>query len=573
MIKTLSLFFLVSSYTLTSTASNPDWSSSATLPGEKKCFVSHHGREVCLSAGNRENIYKLNKDELSKSIERGARYALDYPVEASELRLPLKAMDKFFESDSRSLLRRFIYKIAKNISNFQSFDDLFNWMGLHKYPTHSTRQRGPNLIPNMGELEKYPMGVSIFHKNSQSPSMTFSCAACHSGNLFGTKVLGMTNRFPKANETFILGKKALLTSNPLLFNIMVGPSKADMTTYKVSRNAIKYVEVKAPMAVGLDTSLAQVALSLSLRAQDEFASRIPKTKARSNPLDSKPADSKPAVWWNLKYKTKWLSDASINSGNPIHTNFLWNEIGRGVDLNKLDLWLDNNKQKVKDLTAYVFQTKAPLYDNFFPNQIKIETAMRGEKLFLKSCSGCHGVYEKRWEDSNLSFSEKIQTSKTWYHTKTITKNVGTDPHRFDGMKYFAKDLNRLKISKKIGTVVIPQKGYVPPPLVGIWARWPYFHNNSAPTLYDVLSPDSKRPTFYIATPALDKKLDFDSIKNGYPAPEYIREKYRLNKDYHFNTSTDGLSNSGHTRMMLDSDGNDKFSHSEKLEIIEYLKTL
>ena len=35
---------------------------------------------------------------------------------------------------------------------------------------------------------------------------TFSCAACHSSNLFGKTVLGMTNRFPKANEFFIKAK-------------------------------------------------------------------------------------------------------------------------------------------------------------------------------------------------------------------------------------------------------------------------------------------------------------------------------------------------------------------------------
>lgn len=570
MIKLFGLYLFLGTLSLTF-ATTPDWTNKASLPGEEKCFLSH-GSEVCLSDGNRANIYQLPDELLNQSVERGARYALDYPVDVSELRLPKMAMDKFFESDSRSLLRRFIYKIAKSISNFNTFDDLFNWMGLQPYPTNS-RERGPNLIPDMGELENFPMGVSIYHKNTNYPAMTFSCAACHSADLFGTKILGMTNRFPKANETFILGKKALLASNPLLFNLMVGPSKKDMATYKVSRNAIKYVEVKAPIAIGLDTSLAQVGLSLALRAQDEIATRIPNAKPRDNQLDHKPADSKPAVWWNLKYKTKWLSDASIDSGNPIHTNFLWNEIGRGVDLEKLDKWLEGNKQKVIDLTAYVFQTKPPRYNDFFPNRIDIPKARRGEALFLNSCSGCHGIYEKKWERSTLPYEQKLENSKVWYHTKTITKNVGTDEHRSEGMKYFSKELNRLKISKKIGTVVLPQDGYVPPPLIGIWARWPYFHNNSAPTLYDVITSAPKRQRNYIATPAIDKTIDFDQLKNGYPEPAYIREEYRNNKDYHYDTSKVGLSNKGHTKMLLNSNGDEKFSHEQKLEIIEFLKTL
>lgn len=570
MIKIISLMTL-SLYSLGLHAALPDWSKTAVLPGEEKCIQSH-GDEVCLRDGNRENIYELEETQYIDSIQRGARYALDYPVDVTELRLPKKAMDKFFESDSSSPIRRFVYKIAKKISNFHNLKDLFDWMGLQPYPKIQN-ERGPNLIPDMGELENFPMGVSIFHKNSASPSMTFSCAACHSANLFGTKILGMTNRFPKANETFILGKKALLTSTPLIFNLLVGPSPIDMETYKKSRNAIKYVEVKSPRAVGLDTSLAQVGLSLALRAQDENSTRIPGKRARPNPLEYIPADSKPAVWWNLKYKTKWLSDASIDSGNPIHTNFLWNEIGRGVDLEKLNQWLDSNNQKVKDLTAYVFQTQAPRYNNFFPRKIEIAKAMRGEKLFLKSCSSCHGIYEKAWVDEELTYSEKLETTKIWYHSKTKIKNVGTDSYRYKGMNYFSGDLNRLRISKKIGTVVIPKKGYVPPPLVGIWARWPYFHNNSVPTLYDVITPETKRPKSYIATPAIDKEIDFDALKNGYPAASDIRDEFKKNKDYMYDTRKIGLSNKGHTKMLLDQNGVEKFNNTQKLEIIEFLKTL
>jgi hypothetical protein len=34
-------------------------------------------------------------------------------------------------------------------------------------------------------------------------------------------------------------------------------------------------------------------------------------------------------------------------------------------------------------------------------------------------------------------------------------------------------------------------GYIAPPLVGIWASAPYFHNGSVPTLWQVLDPDSR----------------------------------------------------------------------------------
>ena len=73
-----------------------------------------------------------------------------------------------------------------------------------------------------------------------------------------------------------------------------------------------------------------------------------------NPLNYHPVDSKPSVWWNLKYKNRWLSDGSVVSGNPIFTNILWNEIGRGSDLKELEKWLDDNSKVVEDMTSFVF---------------------------------------------------------------------------------------------------------------------------------------------------------------------------------------------------------------------------
>ena len=556
--------------TLSINAAAVDWSGDAELPGNEKCFNSH-GHKVCLKDGDRKNIFGLSDAQLKLMLKNGSAHALNYPVNITELKLPKSAMEKFFEADDSSAIRRFIFRIAKNISPFKSFDELFSWVGLHNYPK-TMSEYGPNLIPNMGDLEEFPMGVSLF-KEGGSESMTFSCAACHSNNLFGTKVLGMTNRFPRANEFFIMGKKVLKNSNSLLFKMLVNPTKEDLENYKVAKKAIKYIDLKRPLTLGLDTSLAQVGLSLALRNKDGYATRPRRPHHISHPLKRNPADSKPAVWWNVKYKTKWLSDASIDSGNPIHTNFLWNEIGRGIDLHKLDKWLANNKKKVQELTSYVFHTEAPKFNDFFPKKINITRAKRGEKLFLNSCKGCHGIYEKGWSAEGLNYEDQIATTKVWYHKKTIYVDVATDPYRHLGMNSFYKDLNRLKISKNLGTVVTPKKGYVPPPLVGIWARWPYFHNNSVPTIYDVLTIENKRPKTFIATPSEDKTLDFDIEKNGYPAPKYIKEPYKTDKKYKFDTSRKGMSNLGHNRMLINEDGSEKFSHEDKIDLIHFLKSL
>lgn len=551
-----------------------DWSSEAELPGTKVC-KEINSVEVCFADGDRSNIYSLELNELQVALEAGSGHALSYPVSSTGLRVPFRPLKNYFESESTSPLRKLIFRITKMFSPFKSLGELFAWMGLNEYPQNSD-ENGPNIIAEMGRLEEYRMGTTI-GGDPHAEYLTFSCAGCHSADLFGKKIMGMTTRFPRANEAFIAGKKALGLLPTIVFSTMTGANRDETEIYAKAKEDIKHVGMKKPLNLGLDTSLAQVGLSLARRELDDYAtkSRYFSRHPRKNQLETKPADSKPAVWWNLKYKTRWLSDGSILSGNPIYTNFLWNEIGRGIDLKNLEQWFKSNQNTIKDLTAYVFATKAPQYEHFFPGEIDIELAREGQKLFRQNCMACHGDYIKGWEEADHNnYADQLKTTKVWYHTSTPVINVGTDLNRAKGMNYFADDLNRLKISKTIGTVVKPQMGYVPPPLVGIWARWPYFHNNSAPSLYAVLTPDFKRPKFYIAAPAEDPELDFDKVKNGYPSAEKIREPYRSDREYFYDTTRTGMSNKGHTtRILLNNEGQEKFSHEDKLKIIEYLKTL
>jgi hypothetical protein len=279
------------------------------------------------------------------------------------------------------------------------------------------------------------------------------------------------------------------------------------------------------------------------------------------------ADSKPAVWWNVKYKNRWLSDGSIVSGNPVHTNFLWNELGRGTDLKKLEVWMKDNDDQIKSLTTAVFATKAPNYTTFFGTKSLNKTlAQAGEKHFIQSCQKCHGAYQKDW-------ARGTETMRVRYHKKTPIIDVGTDAGRYLGMNEFAADLNRLAISKSIGTVVVPQKGYVPPPLVGIWSRWPYFHNNSIPNLCALLTPAPERPKTYWAGKAEDKNRDYDSECGGYPLAEKSPEHWKNDPDYFYDTQKPGLSNAGHDEGIITKNGQEIFTEEQKRELIEFLKTL
>jgi mono/diheme cytochrome c family protein len=282
-------------------------------------------------------------------------------------------------------------------------------------------------------------------------------------------------------------------------------------------------------------------------------------------------------WWNLKYKTRWLSDGSIVAGNPILTNFLWNEIGRGTDLQELEKWMKDNSATIKEITAAAFATEAPRYTDFFPvSSINLDSAKRGEKLFNQACLKCHGEYQKAWSGNQkeiLNSTEILATTKVIYHEQTPVYDVGTDPQRWQAMKYFANDLNNLAISKWMKTRVLPQEGYVPPPLVGIWSRYPYFHNNSVPSLCAVLSLEKNRPTTFVLGGAVNTLTDFDQDCNGYPVGASIPSEWQKDAEATIDTSISGLRNIGHVKMLVDQNGNEKFSPTDKKDLIMFLKTL
>src|SRR5688500_19819908 len=80
------------------------------------------------------------------------------------------------------------------------------------------------------------------------------------------------------------------------------------------------------------------------------------------------------------------------------------------------------------------------------------------------------------------------------------ETIGTDRVRFDalspahrkvyGESWFAHYGKQNTLDKPAG--------YVAPPLDGVWASAPYFHNGSVPTLWHVLHPD-ERPKIWKRT--------------------------------------------------------------------------
>lgn len=531
---------------------------------------------VPVPAGGRININNYSVQDFSVYRDAGKIHAQFYPVTVTGVLLPYQPVINVIEDGADNPLRVVLAKIVQEISGVHSFDQVMADLGLHHYP--AITDTGVYQVPvPRGVRPDHRMGLSFIERGG-AQGFTFSCAACHSSNLFGKTVLGMTNRFPAANEFFVKAKKLAPAVDLWLFKSASGANDAEVELMKELKTNIQRVGVKQPMQLGLDTSLAQVALSLNHRNKDAYATPSGwfELFPRSDEiLDQNPADSKPMVWWNAKYKNRWLADGSVISGNPIFTNIIWNEVGRGADLKVLETWLKDNKKIVDELTTAVFSSEAPRFTDFYPAElIDIDTAKQGEKIFNQTCSKCHGTYEKAWNLPNadqLTHVDKLATTLVIPKTKTPVVDVGTDPYRRQGMKSL-EQLNNLSISKANKIVIKEQKGYVPPPLVGIWARWPYFHNNSIPSLCAVLTPSQLRPKTYYAGEALNTATDFDPDCNGYPLDNHTPQAW-IQPKYYYDTTRKGMSNSGHDVDIFIKDGQEILTAAEKKALIKFLQTL
>ena len=68
---------------------------------------------------------------------------------------------------------------------------------------------------------------------------------------------------------------------------------------------------------------------------------------------------------------------------------------------------------------------------------------------------------------------------------------------------FLNDLIKILENQAIDDVIKANLGYKARPLDGIWATPPYFHNSSVPNLYQVLQPADQRDQFYLGTTRFD----------------------------------------------------------------------
>jgi hypothetical protein len=100
----------------------------------------------------------------------------------------------------------------------------------------------------------------------------------------------------------------------------------------------------------------------------------------------------------------------------------------------------------------------------------------------------------------------------------------------------------------------PTGKYAGRPLTAIWAAAPYLHNDSVPTLHDLLHPASRRPATFRRG-----GREFDPVKIGYKEPP------RNEPAFVFDTKLTGNHNTGH-------EYGTNLSENDRLALLEFLKT-
>jgi hypothetical protein len=255
------------------------------------------------------------------------------------------------------------------------------------------------------------------------------------------------------------------------------------------------------------------------------------------------------AWW-LRKRKKTIYHLGVADSRSIRTLMPFLLIpGNSAE------YIKEREADFADIQAYLRSLEPPR----FPFSIDRELAARGEAIFRRTCSRCHGTYGPEGNYPNKLVPLEV---------------IGTDPTLAfafppEGVAHYLKSW----FARERGPAGEPYHGlggggYQAPPLDGVWATAPYFHNGSVPSVHDVLN-SSDRPQIF--TRVFDGSVEeYDRTKLGLKVRVLDRTPCpalpAIERRKVYDTSQPGRGNGGHTF-------GDELSEEDRAAVIEYLKTL
>ncbi|MEO6548914.1 MAG: hypothetical protein ABIN94_12985 [Ferruginibacter sp.] len=357
-----------------------------------------------------------------------------------------------------------------------------------------------------------------------------NCLQCHAQLFEGKLVVGLGNSL----SDFTMNRQApALIAETFLKNLTGENAKK----YDAAKSFITSLKAVAP---NLITGTKGVNLADGL-AYLLVSHRDPKTlKWSDENLLTLPDHIIPTdvpAWWLLKKKNAMF-----------YNGFGRGDFGRFLMASNLLTVSDTTEARdvdryFNDVLAYINSIQPPKY----PKAIDTAKASKGKAIFSAACKKCHGSYGEDADYPNLLIpAEIIKTDSLLYSANY------SNPQFIDwfNKSWFTTGDHPAKL--------IPFRGYIAPPLDGVWITAPYLHNGSVPNLEAMLN-SKIRPTYW--------QRNFSKPSYNYDTPGWNFEtKSEPGNSEVYNTKLKGYSNSGHYF-------GDKLSNEERKALIEYLKTL
>lgn len=364
-------------------------------------------------------------------------------------------------------------------------------------------------------------GLPLDYTPDGRGGLVTNCFTCHGGKVMGKTLPGVGNTHVDLTTlaTDVRRLQALdRGADPSEVKDVTAPFNTPLNYHKGTTNAVLFAAVFA-----------------GLRDMQGRGAEYMK-----NPELMLHHDMNAPPWWNVKKKAKLYADSFAPKTPRQLMPFAMSPTFSDEKFRSFE-------PNFVHILAYINSLEPPEY----PFEIDRELAEVGEGLFAETCAKCHGTYGADGE----------------YPDEVVPiKEIGTDRRRFDSISLEQREQSNAGWLQYEGAypLTLNPEGYIAPPLDGVWASAPYFHNGSVPTIYHVMNP-SKRPTVWKRDEnGYDEKRVGLQFEKYDAVPEGLNSRQRR---MYYDTTHAGSSAAGHLfpDELLDAE--------EKIAVLEYLKTL
>lgn len=399
------------------------------------------------------------------------------------------------------------------------------------------------------DQNKNPIGVEeISYKNLNIS--TVLCSSCHFGKAYGQIIPGLGNKNIDIAKFVEIAKKLKpFVSANNLFTRQFDTTTESINEYIQNEKKVSYFFKRLTHQQTQNTTQGLIPVGIVRASFYPNPFNLPENYSKS--------EVKIPHLWGYGEKRKFgafydgFGDASIGA---------WASALSLVAGQSNDIILSqeniNKLIQAEEIFSHLLPPKYPL-------PINLDDAQLGEKIFENKCMKCHQNYEKDNMGHPIYLTPK----------PVPIEKVKTDPDLFNGTTdefiFYVNNSELSEILKFSPNYNKNQATYLAPRLEGIWARFPYLHNGSVPTLDDLLNKRA-RPTYFSLQDA-GEVSGFDPLRIGLArvarTPKEIYKFKQLKLKGHreiYSTEVNGLSNQGHNYFLEDED---------RKYVIEYLKTL